>query len=616
MTGTSIATMATYNWPLVVLSIIIAIIASYTALDLAGRVTVAQGRVRQLWLVGGAIAMGIGIWSMHFIGMLAYNLPGSMTYDFPIVLVSMAVAVVASGAALFIVSRQKMGRLASLGGGVFMGLNIAAMHYTGMAAMRLEAKPVYDPNLVALSIAIAIGASFIALQLAFHLRTQSYGTGRVYKIGSALIMGNAIAGMHYTGMAAVHFQLTNQLVVPPSYAIDNSMLGVGIAIVTLVILTSVLMTSLFDQRRRVDAARAEALRQSEERFRSLVQNTSDIIAVVAADGTVGYTSPSVKRILGYEPENWKQAFEFVHADDLTKASSLLTAALNCPGVNIAAEYRLQHADGQTRDFEVIVNNLLNEPGVAGIVTTYRDISERRRAEKALQQAHDELEVTVEKRTTELRNAFERLHSEIIERQRAESALRTQQEFLRNVIDTVPNCIFTKDSHGKYTLVNQATAELFGTTIEQLIGKTDADINANQEQVKQFLRDDAEVMETLREKFIREEPVTASTGNVHWFQAIKKPLRSEDGTRQVLGVSTDITERKRAQSALEKANDELEIRVEKRTIELRNTNERLRCEIVERQRALEALRESEFKLRVIFENSTDAIFLKTKRVTIC
>ncbi len=281
-------------------------------------------------------------------------------------------------------------------------------------------------------------------------------------------------------------------------------------------------------------------------------------------------------------------------------------------IAIIASYTALDLAGRVTVAQWRVRQLWLVGGAIAIVTTYRDISERRRAEKALQQAHDELEVTVEKRTTELRNANERLHSEIIERQRAESALRTQQEFLRNVIDTTPNCIFTKDWYGKYTLVNQATADLFGTTIEELIGKTDADINANQEQVKQFLRDDAEVMETLQEKFIHEETVTASTGNVHWFQAIKKPLISEDGTRQVLAVSTDITERKRAQSALEKANDELEIRVEKRTTELRNTNERLRCEIVERQRALEALRESEFKLRVIFENSTDAIFIKDKQ----
>jgi len=131
MTHTSIATsttyIATYDVPLVVLSIVIASVASYTALNLAGRITVTQGSARKLWLAGGASAMGVGIWSMHFIAMLAYQLPIPMTYDVPTVLISMVAAVLASGLALFIVSRQQMGWLRLLLGTIFMGLGIAAM---------------------------------------------------------------------------------------------------------------------------------------------------------------------------------------------------------------------------------------------------------------------------------------------------------------------------------------------------------------------------------------------------------------------------------------------------------------------------------------------------------
>jgi len=422
MTDTGIIT-ANHNVSLVILSVLIAVIASYTALDLSGRVTVAQGHARRLWLAGGAIAMGIGIWSMHFVAMLAYNLPIPMGYDFKIVLASMAVAVLASVVALFVVSRQQMGILALLAGSAVMGLGIAAMHYTGMAAMQLEAITHYEPKLVALSVAIAIGASLIALRLGFHLRTETTVRGSVRKIGSAIVMGVAIAGMHYTAMAAVRFQQTNQLVEHLSHEMDNSLLGVGIGIATLVILALALLASLLDRRITIETARAEALRQSEERFRSLVQNSSDIIAVVSANGTVGYKSPSIKRMLGYQPENWKKAFEFVHPDDLAKAESLLTKARSCPSVNITDEFRLLNADGQVRDFEVIVNNLLTEPSVAGIVTTYHDTTERKQAEQALQKAYDELEIKVEQRTVELKNANKRLQAEITERQRAEEALQ-------------------------------------------------------------------------------------------------------------------------------------------------------------------------------------------------
>src|SRR5216683_2933811 len=134
MTSPDLVMVVSYDYRLVALSVFIAMLASYAALDLAGRVTSAQGGVRLLWLSGGATAMGIGIWSMHYIGMLAFRLPVPVEYDWPTVLVSLLAAVFASTVALFVVSRHKMGLFQALVGSIFMGGGIAAMHYTGMAA--------------------------------------------------------------------------------------------------------------------------------------------------------------------------------------------------------------------------------------------------------------------------------------------------------------------------------------------------------------------------------------------------------------------------------------------------------------------------------------------------
>jgi diguanylate cyclase (GGDEF)-like protein/PAS domain S-box-containing protein len=376
---------ATYDVRLVALSIVIAVLASYTAMDLAGRVMAVQGRERKLWVAGGAIAMGVGIWSMHFIAMLAYNLTIPIAYNLPIVLVSMAVAVVASGAALFVVSRQKMGGLQLLAGSVFMGLGIAAMHYTGMVAMQLGAKPLYNLSLVALSIAIAIGASLIALWLAFHLRTETTSRGCVRKIGSAIIMGNAIAGMHYTAMAAVSFQPTNQSMAPPSHAMDNSLLAVGVGIATLVILTLALIASFFDQRLSTETARAEAFRQSEQRFRSLVQNASDVIAIQGPTGIIYYASESIHRVLGYRCEDVVSSniLSLVHPDDTAQMKNFFAECLANLGVTPLIELRFRHGDGQWCYVEAIGNNLLDEPSVGGIVLNFRDISERKRAQEQL-----------------------------------------------------------------------------------------------------------------------------------------------------------------------------------------------------------------------------------------
>src|ERR1700678_2841204 len=176
-----------YDYRLVALSVLIAMLASYAALDLAGRVTAARGRGRFVWLTGGAGAMGLGIWSMHYIGMLAYSLPVPVLYDWPTVLWSLLAAVFASAIALFVVSRNKMGGLFIGIGALLMGLGIAAMHYIGMEAMRLPAMCSYSLGLVVLSIILAIVISFVALWLTFAVRAQTATWSR-RKFGSALLM--------------------------------------------------------------------------------------------------------------------------------------------------------------------------------------------------------------------------------------------------------------------------------------------------------------------------------------------------------------------------------------------------------------------------------------------
>src|SRR2546427_2716804 len=154
-----------YYYRLVTLSVVIAMLSSYAALDLAGRTTAARGRVRLAWLVGGATAMGVGIWSMHYIGMLAFTLPVLVLYDWPTVLLSLVAAIFAAAVALFVVSRQRMGWLRALTGSAIMGSGIATMHYTGMAAMPLCAMWSYDPLLPAFSVVGVFGISLVAAGL-------------------------------------------------------------------------------------------------------------------------------------------------------------------------------------------------------------------------------------------------------------------------------------------------------------------------------------------------------------------------------------------------------------------------------------------------------------------
>ncbi len=163
-----------YDSVFVAVSILIAVLSAYAALDLAGRVTTNRGRRSSLaWLGSGAVAMGIGIWSMHYIGMLAWRMPMAVLYDWPTVLMSLAAAVLASTVALFVVSRETMSVLSTIVGSLSMGGAIAGMHYIGMNAMRMPAKTVYSMPLVAVSIVAAIVIAYAALRLTFASRHVS-----------------------------------------------------------------------------------------------------------------------------------------------------------------------------------------------------------------------------------------------------------------------------------------------------------------------------------------------------------------------------------------------------------------------------------------------------------
>src|SRR5688572_23305094 len=247
---------ASHDDGLVGLSVVIAILASYVALELVSRVTAATGRGRAAWLLGGAMAMGTGIWSMHYIGMLAFRLPVPVRYHWPTVVLSLIAAIVASAVALFVTSRQTMGPRRAALGSAFMGGGIAGMHYIGMAAMRLPAVSLYSAPLVALSIVLAIGIAFVALWLTFELREDaSHFNWR--RINSAIVMGLAIPVMHYTGMAAVSF--APAAVVPDlSRAVSISALGtLGIIGVTFMVLGLAVVTSAVERRMSAQVLRED-----------------------------------------------------------------------------------------------------------------------------------------------------------------------------------------------------------------------------------------------------------------------------------------------------------------------------------------------------------------------
>ncbi|KAM3098593.1 MHYT domain-containing protein [Phormidesmis sp. 146-35] len=260
----------TTDFRLLIMSVVVSIIGSYTGLDMAQQIALSQGQARRWWLIGGGLTLGISIWAMHFTAMLADQYPIPVRYDLRIVLFAIVVAGLGATLGLWMISRQKeLGWLPWLLGSTFIGTTIAAMHYLSMTSLRLAADQIYDPGRVVISCVVSIVTSMAALRLTFspHLALSFHQCLRT--VISALIMGGAISGMHYIGMGALCFR-ARAIVVSQVGTIDRSLLTIVIGIAALLVLTLALMASFFGRRLSAELVLVATLRQTEERLEQLV----------------------------------------------------------------------------------------------------------------------------------------------------------------------------------------------------------------------------------------------------------------------------------------------------------------------------------------------------------
>ena len=375
-----------YDKPLVVLSIFIAILAAGAALDLAGRVTCARGMSRLIWLSAGALTMGTGIWSMHYIGMMAYLLPVSVLYDWPTVLLSLWAAVMASWVFLFVVSRPTMRWPQAVAGSIFMGGGIAAMHYIGMEAMRLPAMCRYSAGLVTLSVVLAVAIAFAALRMSFAFRSNCDWGWR--KVATALTMGAAIPVMHYVGMAAVRFvpmslgphDLAHAIAIPNQGIAD-------IALGTIAILGFVFLASMIN---RLFVLQAVALASSERRFRLIVETALDAFLEIDPAGVLTGWNVHAELTFGWaRSEAIGQRIEnmIVMDRDLEGTRDLkeILGSTEATAIPQRIEVTARHRDGHEFPAEMTIA-IIKWQGIRLFAAFVHDVSARKLADQEREEA--------------------------------------------------------------------------------------------------------------------------------------------------------------------------------------------------------------------------------------
>lgn len=526
-----------FNPLLVTLSIVVAVFASYVALNLAYNGTLTKGRRQILWLSAGALVMGTGIWSMHFVGMLAFEMPGmSMAYDVPLMILSVAVAIGASALAFFITSSPEVPRISIFASGFAMAVAISGMHYIGMYSMRMDAIIRWNMSLVFVSVVIALFASLGALWMLIRLRHSSARPSEI--LASSLVMGFAVSGMHYTGMYAADFVHADTEGIQSSNLLVTSGLATTVILTTLVILVIGLVSSVIQKIwvRESEGAR-ESLGKSEEKFRHLVNAVKDYaIFMLDFDGKITTWNPGAERITQYKEGEvlGKDISMFFVSEDIGSRTAEKELNEAKKYGRFEAEVQQTKKDGSRYWASIVITPLYDSQGrVSGYSKVVRDITAVKEAERKLLQLNEELEVRVKART---------------------AALAHREKQLRTITNASPILIAELDLNEKFLFANDSFCKYFDCPGDRIVYKTLTEVvgKGRRSEADDLL---ARVYQGEEVSYERESLVD---GSPSYLASTLVPEFDEN--KKVLGfifIGSDVTKYKEIQTELEKAKEAAE-----------------------------------------------------------
>ena len=519
----SLLSYGIYDPKLVLLSLLVAIFSSWMGLQIAGQARQRDSQ-RTIFLLTGSLALGAGVWAMHFVGMLAFNLCTRVDYDPMTTILSSLPSIGASFVALSLIARERLGPNGLLVGGVLVGAGIGAMHYAGMAGMRMSLDLRYDPLTFGLSIVVAVVLATLALWVRFGLSRLRSMSEQKRLLLSAVVMGCAIAGMHYTGMAAARFVGTVDQNAPA--ASETTTLALGISLITALFTVVVLAANGLLRYRSLYAE----LSRSEAWMRALLTTTIDGVITVDRDGTILEFNASAEKIFG-----WRR-------DEIVGGNVRLL---------MTEEERNKEAGllGYLRD-----SGAHAAPNNAEVDAVRRDGS---LVPIRFAVGHARL------RDQELFVCFV---TDITERREMVQALRASEQQFRSLIGTIPGISYRSRIEGEHPMVfiSEAVERVAGYPARDFIGNPPGAAPRRCFGALIHAADRMRVSEAIQAALIDNRPwlveyrLLHADGSTRWLWENGTGVRDDEGKLVWLdGVILDISERRKMEEALREAKEHAE-----------------------------------------------------------
>lgn len=533
-----------YDPWLILLSVLVAIFAAYVALSLAYPVTQAQGKNKIIWLGFGSLAMGFGIWSMHFIGMFAFKTPGmEMAYNAPLLILSVLVAIGGSLLALTIISRSRVTQSSVLYGGFAMAIAICGMHYIGMFSMQMNAHIEWNYLLVLTSFIIALVASYAALTVSIQLREQQYR----YKLLSiaSVLMGGAIAGMHYVGMLAATFVRDESVY---NFQDTHILVTRGLIFTTVVATFFILGLALVGTTTQ-RIIRDRELR-SEEKYRLLVEAVKDYaIFIIDENGYVTTWNSGAHNITGYtEKEAIGKHISFLYPTNLPENTLELELTSASETGHFETESIRRRKDGVHFWANIVIDPLLDKDNkITGFSKVVRDITR-------MKNLNEELELRVQERTL---------------------AVQHSERQLRIITNAVPQLLARLDKDENILFANSSFCQWFGINQEDVRKYSFAEVlGPERYPANKFFIDRVLKGENLfyeRKSKSKADPHTETILNINFLPE----FNDIEEVKGFILVATDVKKYKEIEEALQLAKQEAEVANETKSAFLANMSHEIR-----------------------------------------